>query len=223
MARVRVANDGGFGDGLAVAVFAAGAWALLLAGGHEMRMSATPFLVGWTVMMAAMMLPSVAPLAIVYHRSSRDPAATVALTTGYLLVWAATGIAALAVVRVIDVGMLGRQAVGGIVALAGAYQLTPLKAACLRRCQTPFDFIMRRWRRGRRGAVRLGLDHGLYCVGCCWGLMAVLIGAAAMSLAGAAVIALIVFVEKALPRGIGVARVLGVLAVVGGVAYAIGS
>ncbi len=173
MARVRVANDGGFGVGLALAVFAAGAWALLLAGGHEMRMSATPFLVGWTVMMAAMMLPSIAPLAIVYHRSSRDPAATVALTT--------------------------------------------------RRCQTPFDFIMWRWRRGRRGAVRLGLDHGLYCVGCCWGLMAVLIGAAAMSLAGAAVIALIVFVEKALPRGIGVARVLGVLAVAGGVAYAIGS
>jgi predicted metal-binding membrane protein len=82
---------------------------------------------------------------------------------------------------------------------------------------------MQRWRGGRRGAVRLGLEHGLYCVGCCWGLMLVLVGAAAMAPAGAALIALIVFVEKVLPWGVVAARALGVVAVVAGAAYAIGS
>ena len=175
---------------LALAAVAAGAWALLLVGHGEMQMSAAPFLVGWTVMMAAMMLPSVGPLAIVFRRSSHDSAATAALATGYLFAWVATGLIALAVVRAVDVEMLSPLAVGAIVALACAYQLTPLKAACLRRCRSPFDFLMQR--RGHRGAVRLGLEHGLYCVGCCWGLMAVLVGAAAMAPAWAALIALIV-------------------------------
>jgi predicted metal-binding membrane protein len=188
-----------------------------------MEMSPAPFLGGWTVMMAAMMLPSVGPLAIVYRRSSRDAAATAALASGYLLVWVATGLAALLVVRVVDVEMLSPQAVGAVVALAGAYQLTLPKAACLRRCRSPFDFLMQRWRSGRRGAVGLGLEHGLHCVGCCWGLMAVLVVAAAMAPAWAALIALIVFVEKVVPRGDVAARVLGVVAVVAGTAYGIGS
>ena len=219
--RARLASEGGLV--LALAVVAAAAWALLLAGHGEMQMSAVPFLVGWTVMMAAMMLPSVGPLAIVYYRSSRDHAASAALAIGYLVAWVATGFAALAVVRAVDVEMLSPRAVGTIVALAGAYQLTPLKAACLRRCRTPFDFLMQRWRRGRRGAVRLGLEHGFYCVGCCWGLMAVLVGAATMAPAWAALIALIVFVEKVLPRGVVAARALGVVAIIAGAAYAIGS
>jgi predicted metal-binding membrane protein len=219
--RAGLKGEGGFVVGLAAV--AAGAWALLLTGQGGMQMSVAPFLVGWTVMMAAMMLPSVGPLAIVFTRSSRDDAAVVALAFGYLLVWVATGFAALAVVRAVNVEMLGPQAVGAIVALAGAYQLTPLKAACLRRCRSPFDFLMQRWRRGLRGAARLGVEHGFYCVGCCWGLMAVLVGAAAMSPAWAASIALIVFVEKALPRGEAVALALGVVAVVAGVAFAIGS
>jgi predicted metal-binding membrane protein len=220
-ARAHLAGEGGFL--IALAAVTAGAWALLLTGQREMQMSAAPFLAGWTVMMAAMMLPSVGPLAIVYRRSSHDPAATAALASGYLLVWVATGLAALAVVRAVDVEMLSPQAVGAIVALAGVYQLTPLKTACLWRCRTPFDFLMQRWRRGRRGAVRLGLEHGLYCVGCCWGLMAVLVGAAAMAPAWAALIALIVFVEKILPRGDVAARALGVVAIVAGAAYGIGS
>jgi predicted metal-binding membrane protein len=168
---------------LALLAVAAGAWALLLAGHGEMQTSAALFLVGWTVMMAAMMLPSVGPLAIVYRRSSHDPAATAALAIGYLLVWVATGFLALAVVRAVDVEMLSPQAVGAIVALAGAIPVHTAQVACLRRCRTPFDFLMQRWRRGRRGAMRLGVEHGLYCVGCCWGLMAVLVGAAAMALA----------------------------------------
>jgi predicted metal-binding membrane protein len=220
-ARARLVGESGFL--LALAAVTAGAWVLLLTGQREMQMNAAPFLGGWTVMMAAMMLPSVGPLAIVYRRSSHDPAATTALATGYLFVWVATGLVALAVVRAVDVEMLSPQAVGAIVAVAGAYQLTPLKAACLRRCRTPFDFLMQRWRRGRRGAARLGVEHGLYCVGCCWGLMAVLVGAAAMAPAWAGLIALVVFVEKVIPRGEVVARVLGVVAVIAGTAYGIGS
>jgi predicted metal-binding membrane protein len=188
-----------------------------------MEMRTVPFLGGWTVMMAAMMLPSIGPLAIVYHRSSRDHGASGALAIGYLFVWVVTGFVALAAVRAVDVEMLGPQAVGAIVALAGVYQLTPLKAACLRRCRSPFDFLVQRWRRGRRGALRLGVEHGFYCFGCCWGLMVVLVGAAAMSLAWAALIALIVFVEKVLPWGVVAARVVGVVAIVAGTAYAIGS
>ena len=220
-ARARVAREGGFL--LALAAVTAGAWALLLTGQRGMEMSPAPFLSGWTVMMAAMMLPSVGPLAIVYRRSSQDAAATAALETGYLLVWVFTGLVALAVGRAVDVEMLSPQAVGAIVAVAGAYQLTPLKTACLRRCRTPVDFLMQRWRRGHRGAVRLGGEHGFYCVGCCWGLMAILVGAAAMSLAWTALIAPIVFVEKVLPRGEVAARVLGVVAIIAGTAYAIGS
>jgi predicted metal-binding membrane protein len=208
---------------LALAAVAGGAWILFLSGQGGMEMRAAPFLAGWTVMMAAMMLPSVSPLAIVYHRSSRDHAGSVALAIGYLLVWVATGIAALAVVRAVDVEMLGPQAVGAIVALAGLYQLTSLKTACLRRCRSPIDFLMQRWRRGRRGALRLGAEHGVYCVGCCWGLMAVLVVAAAMAPVWAALIALIVFAEKVLPWGVTAARVLGVVAIVAGAAYAIGS
>jgi predicted metal-binding membrane protein len=208
---------------LALAAVAGAAWILFLSGQGGMQMRAAPFLAGWTVMMAAMMLPSVSPLAIVYHRSSRDRAGSVALAIGYLLVWVATGIAALAVVRAVDVEMLGPQAVGAIVALAGLYQLTPLKTACLRRCRSPIDFLMQRWRRGRRGALRLGAEHGVYCVGCCWGLMAVLVVAAAMAPVWAALIALIVFAEKVLPWGVTAARALGVVAIVAGAAYAIGS
>jgi predicted metal-binding membrane protein len=219
----RAGLSGAGGVLLALAAVTAGAWALLLSGRRGMEMSPAPFLVGWTVMMAAMMLPSVGPLAVVYRRSSRDAGATAALASGYVLVWVATGLGALLAVRAVDVELLSPQAAGAIVALAGAYQLTPLKTTCLRRCRTPFDFLMQRWRRGRRGALRLGVEHGVYCVGCCWGLMAVLVVAAAMAPAWAALIALIVFVEKVVPRGDVAARVLGVVAMVAGTAYVIGS
>jgi len=93
---------------------------------------------------------------------------------------------------------------------AGAYQFTPLKATCLRACQTPADFLVRHWRSGALGALRLGLDHGLYCFGCCWVLMAVLVAAGGMGLAWVALIALIVLVEKLAPRAIWFGRVVGV-------------
>jgi predicted metal-binding membrane protein len=143
----------------------------------------------WTLMMTAMMLPSITPLV----RLHRTTAATVGLGVGYLTVWAATGLIAYIVDMRVDVSP------AFVLLAAAVYEVTPMKAACLRRCRSPIDFVFTRWRGGRFGALRLGLEHAFYCVGCCWGLMAVLVFAAAMSLAWAAVLAAVVFVQKVLP------------------------
>ena len=101
--------------------------------------------------------------------------------------------------------------VGGIVVIvAGIYQLTPLKSACLTHCRSPFNFILNHWRGGAPGAMRMGLEHGLYCLGCCWLLMALLFAAGIMSLLWMAAISAFVFVEKLLPAGPWIARASGV-------------
>ncbi len=103
-----------------------------------------------------------------------------------------------------------RRLVAGILAIAAVYQFTPLKQACLRQCRSPLDFLIHRWRGpGAFEALRLGAGHGAYCVGCCWGLMAVLVIAGAMSLLWVVLIALIVFVEKLMPFGERSAQVTG--------------
>jgi len=200
------------------------AWAALLAGTPTTTPAA--FLVAWIVMMAAMMLPSSAPMFLLYRLSAGDGThgelRTLAFGAGYLLVWAVVGAIVLVAQRVLDVVMnpdLRPLGVAAVLLAAGAYQFTPLKATCLRACQTPADFIVRHWRGGALGALRLGLDHGLYCLGCCWALMAVLVAAGGMGLAWVALIALIVLVEKLVPRviwfgrGLGVAFALGALLV----------
>jgi predicted metal-binding membrane protein len=192
---------------LALAAVAGAAWLALLAG-PEMPMEPVGYLTAWTVMMAAMMLPSAAPLVLLY-RGSRA-----LLSVGYLVVWGAVGLVPYAAMTA---GLEPPAAL--VLAAAGGYQLTPLKSACLRRCRSPVDFLMRRW---RAGALRLGVEHGVYCLGCCAGLMLVLVAAAAMSVAWAAVIALAVAVEKLAPRGEAWARATGigllVLAIAKGVA-----
>lgn len=159
------------------------------------------FLAGWAVMMTAMMLPSAAPLVRVYGRRGRGR-----LVLGYLLVWGLTGLPVYAVARTVDLMNVPNAAAAAVLAAAGVYQFTPLKNVCLRSCRTPLDFIALRW---GRGPFRLGIDHGAYCVGCCWALMAVLVGAAAMDLTVAAVIAAVVFAEKVLPAGERTARLAG--------------
>ena len=159
------------------------------------------FTVGWVVMMTAMMLPSAAPLVLVYGQRGRGR-----LVLGYLLVWALVGLPVYAIARAVDLMMVPAAAVAAVLVVAGAYQFTPLKNVCLRACRSPLDFIAMRW---GHGPFRLGVEHGGYCVGCCWALMAVLVGAAAMSLTAAAVIATIVFAEKVLPAGEWTARVAG--------------
>jgi len=191
------------------------AWVALIAG-MPMSDPAT-FLVAWIVMMAAMMLPSSAPMFLLYRLSAGDEAhgelRTLAFGTGYLLVWAVVGAIVLAAQRILDAAVrpdLRPVGVAVVLLAAGAYQFTPLKATCLRACQTPADFLVRHWKRGTFGALRLGLDHGLYCLGCCWALMAVLVTAGGMGLAWVALIALIVLVEKLVPRAIWFGRAVGV-------------
>jgi predicted metal-binding membrane protein len=180
------------------------------------------FVVAWAVMMAAMMLPSATPMIALYgaiHRGNAAtgqagvPTALFALT--YLVVWAALGVPVylLGIAAGAFFGMDGvAPAYGVALALvaAGAFQLTPLKTVCLRACRSPLGFLMGHWRAGTAGTLRLGLAHALYCVGCCWALMAVLVAAGAMGLAWVILIALAVFAEKLLPRGELTARVIGV-------------
>ncbi len=207
--------------GLAIITLAA--WAALLAG-LPMTDPAT-FLVAWIVMMAAMMLPSSAPLFLLYRLSagdgSRSELRTLALVAGYLLVWAFVGVIVLIAQRILDAAFdpgLRPLGVAAVFVAAGTYQFTSLKATCLRACQTPADFLVRHWRGGRLGALRLGVDHGLYCLGCCWALMTVLVAAGGMGLAPVALIALIVLVEKLVPRAIWFSRAVGVAFVLGALA-----
>ncbi len=159
------------------------------------------FLTGWGVMMTAMMLPSAAPLVRVYGPRGRG-----SLVLGYLFVWGLTGLPVYAVATTVDLMNLPTAVTAAVLAAAGAYQFTRLKNVCLRSCRSPLDFIALRW--GRR-PLRLGIEHGVYCVGCCWALMAVLVGAAAMSITVAAVITAVVFAEKVLPAGEWAARIAG--------------
>jgi predicted metal-binding membrane protein len=170
------------------------AWVMLVT--YEPPMGLLGFIVGWTLMMAAMMLPSIAPLWLLY-RGSR-----VGLAIGYLAVWSAVGVLPfLAMERAMGV------ALPVVLGVAGAYELSPLKSACLRRCRDPVSFLMEHY---RSGAVRLGVEHGIWCLGCCVGLMAVLVLAASMELVWAVVIAAAVFVQKVVTAGQLSARLIGV-------------
>ncbi|HVD58005.1 MAG TPA: DUF2182 domain-containing protein [Thermoleophilaceae bacterium] len=175
------------------------------------------FLGLWVTMMAAMMLPSAAPMALFFgHVSSAGR--TAIFLAGYLLAWTAYGLVAFGLYRAIgafDLGFLswdeqGPLVAGVAIAFAGAYQLTPLKKACLRHCRAPLHFVRRRWRDGGVGALGMGLEHGLFCVGCCSGLMLILFAVGAMSLVWMALIAGLIFAEKVLPFG---ARLPALLAV----------
>jgi predicted metal-binding membrane protein len=190
------------------------AWAALLAMGDEMPMGAGLWIGAWTVMMAAMMLPSTSPLVLLYARQSTAMSSAL-LTAGYVAVWAGVGLAAYGIdMRLPDPS---NRVVGAVLIAAGLYQLSPLKTACLTRCRNPADFLVTHWRRGRVGALRLGVEHGAYCVGCCWALMGLLIVAGSMSLAWVVAIALVVAGEKLLPAGQLLGRLGGVGLLVAGI------
>ena len=188
------------------------AWAFVLYGAGGMGAGLLTFQASWTVMMAAMMLPSAAPLVLVYSRG--PPAAkTAVLITGYLLVWALAG------VPLYYAHMLLPTSAGPItLAVAGLYQLTPFKSACLDGCRTPADFLVQRW---GRGAFRLGIEHGAWCLGCCWALMAVLVLLGSMGLAWVLGITALVAIEKLTRRGRLWARLTGlallIIAIIQGV------
>jgi predicted metal-binding membrane protein len=175
-----------------------------------------PFVGLWVTMTAAMMLPSTLPMAVTVRaaaegRGGRTPSAVVLalFTAGYLLAWTAYGLAVWGALHLLAAhhptalawDRQGPLVAGAAVALAGAYQLTPLKRACLRHCRTPLAFVMRRWRPGPAGAVAMGLEHGAWCLGCCIGLMLALLAVGVMGLAWMAVVAAAIFAEKVLPGG----------------------
>lgn len=187
---------------MSVALLSLAGWAATVAWTDLMAPSAPVFLALWTAMMAAMMLPSAAPFIVLYRRSA-EAAQTATLTAGYLLVWAVLG--GLAYVYVQSGITVASWVVFGA---AGLYQLTPLKAACLRRCRTPADFLILRW---GRDPLSLGLEHGAWCAGCCWALMVVLVVAGSMGLAWVAGLAVLVLVEKRARQGVVIARVTGVV------------
>jgi predicted metal-binding membrane protein len=186
----------------------------------------------WAVMMAAMMLPSAMPLLLLYDsvlRRRQDVARVAplvyAMAGGYLLAWAAFSVAATALQRGLSLmlvmnpmmEMSSRGAIGATLLLAAAYQFTPLKNRCLSQCRSPLAFVMQRWRRGAAGAVRMGAEHGLYCVGCCWALMLLLFAGGVMNLTVIVGLTAVVLIEKLAPAGAHVSRVLGALMAATGV------
>lgn len=201
-------------------------WAFLATGAgvaDAMPMAGTPpppllaLVLMWWIMMAAMMLPSAAPTILLYarvraQRGAAEIAAPWMFLFGYLLIWLAFSAIAAAIQREVAgpaMAIVDARAAGLLLMAVGIYQLTPLKSACLRQCQSPAAFLSRHWRAGSAGALRLGILHGAYCVGCCWLLMALLFVGGVMNFAWIAVIAIIVGVEKLAPHGEWLGRVAG--------------
>jgi predicted metal-binding membrane protein len=180
----------------------------------------------WAVMMVGMMLPSAAPMILMFaamNRRQRERGSVAVPTSvfviGYVLVWAAFSLGATVLQWELDrlallspmLAATSMRLSGAVFLCAGAYQLTPLKQICLRHCRSPFAFLLNQWRDGWGGALRMGVAHGVYCLGCCWMLMALLFAVGVMNLLWVAALAALVFVEKLLPGGIWVARGGGVL------------
>ena len=167
------------------------------------------FLGIWVVMMAAMMLPSVAPTIALYSRmtSGRAPLAPVMFVAGYLLTWAATGVIAFAAANAANWAgghalawdRAGRWVAGGTLLAAALYELTPLKDVCLGKCRSPLGFLLGSWRDGRFAGVQMGVKNGAWCVGCCWALMASLFALGIMSVGWMALVAGLIAAEKLLP------------------------
>jgi predicted metal-binding membrane protein len=188
------------------------------------------FAVTWALMMAAMMLPAVAPTVAAYRRRAAGPGATPAFAAGYLVAWLAAGLLAYALVegvRSLEIGFLawreaGRYVAAGVILGGALYQLTGLKDACLRRCRDPRAFLTEHLRPGRLGALRMGMEYGGICVACCWALMAALFALGVMSIGWMVLVAALIVAERMLPwktiAGRGVAVVLTLLAL--GVAFA---
>lgn len=185
----------------------------------------------WGVMMVAMMTPSAAPMVLMFASIRRRRAAggrpavsTGIFLLGYLVVWTGFSVAAALAQAGLHAAALLSPAMaatsprlaGGLLVAAGVFQWTPLKRACLAACRSPLSFVMTSWREGRRGAFLMGLRHGLYCLGCCWALMALLFAAGVMNLLWVAAIAVGVLVEKVAPRGDLVGRLAGLVLIAGG-------
>ncbi len=214
------------------------AWAYLWSGAGMLMMPAvwtTGYAIlmffMWWIMMVAMMLPSATPMILVFARANHQQLetghariATSIFVLGYAATWAAFSLIATLAQWALDRnGLLTSSLVStnvllsaGILIAAGFYQLTPLKRACLRHCRSPLAFISTHWRQGAHGALRMGLVHGLFCVGCCWFLMGLLFFGGVMNLYWIAGLALYVLFEKTVPAGHWLGYATGVVLLVWG-------
>lgn len=230
----------------ALSLVTALSWAYILAGaGMDMMMPAVWNLgyaglmfVMWWVMMVAMMLPSAAPMVLLFaqmNRKNKDRGnrfiPTALFASAYLVVWAGFSVAAVAVqwalqaLTLLSATLESASVVlgAGLLLAAGLYQLTPLKQACLTHCRSPLQFLLGRWRDGPSGAFRLGLEHGAYCVGCCWFLMGLLFFGGAMNLYWIAGLAAFVLLEKTVPMGHPISIITGIALLGWGVAVLAGA
>jgi predicted metal-binding membrane protein len=186
----------------------------------------------WWVMMIAMMLPSATPMLLLFARINRKEKGggrpyvpTSIFAAGYLLAWGGFSALAAALQWMLEqLGLLSGMMVatsywlgGVILVFAGLWQLTPLKSACLRQCRSPLGFLVQSWRPGQLGALRMGLQHGASCLGCCWFLMGLLFFGGIMNLFWIAGLAVYVLLEKTIPRGDLLGRAAGLAAAAGGV------
>ena len=183
--------------------------------------SFTVFTGMWLVMMVAMMLPSTYPTLLLHRtiyrkRHAGQRGGTLAFSLAYFLTWTATGILFFAAYVLIgryrssiQPADLILRAAGGALALAGLYQYSPLKMSCLRHCQNPLAFIMHHWKDGRLGGFRMGVTHGLYCFGCCWGLMLILFVMGIMDIGWMVAIGAIILLEKVVPSAKWIPRLVG--------------
>lgn len=222
---------------VAVAVIAALCWVYLLQLGHSMSDTAMPMSPRWTlltfaltffmwsVMMAGMMLPGATPMILTFAAlrqrhadgTARRLAQTLFFVSGYLVVWSGVSLFATLLQWALDrLGLLSPMLattsarLGSLLfVLAGLYQMTPVKHVCLRNCRSPFAFLFNRWRDGRNGALRMGMEHGAYCLGCCWLLMSLLFALGVMNLLWVAAITLFVFGEKLVRGGVWFTRIGG--------------
>ncbi len=189
----------------------------------------------WQVMMIAMMLPSATMMIMTFatvNRRRRDRGqhhvGTLVFATGYGIAWGGFSIAATAAQWGLEqLALLPSMSLalpsslgGGLLIAAGIYQFMPFKHACLRHCRSPLDFIINRWRDGPDGALTMGIEHGLYCLGCCWVLMVLLFVFGVMNLLWIAALTVLVLVEKAAPGGPMIGRIGGIVMIVGGIAMA---
>ncbi|MGZ3647239.1 MAG: DUF2182 domain-containing protein [Ktedonobacteraceae bacterium] len=215
-------------------VLAALAWVLLiwqvpllstLAGGLTMGMSAVLFLVIWVVMMVAMMFPAAAPMILMFRavsagkrRQEQPYVPTWIFVSAYLLVWTSFGVVAY-VLAVGAEGLAGQSMwlmenaprIGGaVLVLSGLYQLSPLKHLCLSKCRTPWQWLLTSWHDGYAGAFRMGIEHGIFCLGCCWLLFVILFPLGMMNIAALAAVTVLIYAEKALPIGRHLSQATGV-------------
>jgi predicted metal-binding membrane protein len=186
----------------------------------------------WTTMMVAMMVPSAAPMILLFAATNRQQAVafnpfgrTSLFVLGYLLVWAAFSFIATSTQGILHSAALLSPVMATtntilaalLLLVAGLFQWTPYKYACLHRCRSPLSFLLNSWRPGSWGALQMGVEHGAYCLGCCWALMALLFVAGVMNLLWIAILAVLVLVEKVAPAGHIVSRIAGVVFVIWGI------